>query len=144
MMMWSRSRSRDPLRAVGAADRGVDGALDGERARLDQLRPLVDPVERGQVGDFARVGDGDELDELPVVLHRQRDPLLVRQCPQDLGRDRAAEVGVQLGEAFLVGHPPSLPASLRSRRQGRDPRGIPSRNAAFRFAHERSNRCEQG
>jgi hypothetical protein len=55
---------RDPLRAVGATDRGVDGALDGERARLDQLRPLVDPVERGQVGDFARVGDGDQLDEL--------------------------------------------------------------------------------
>jgi len=35
----------------------------------------------------------------------------VRQRPQDLGRDRAAEVGVQLGEAFLLGHPPSLPAS---------------------------------
>jgi hypothetical protein len=103
---------RDPLRAVGAADRGVDGALDGERARLDQLRPLVDPVERGQVGDLARVGDGDELDELPVVLDRQRDSLLVRQRPQDLGRDRAAEVGVQLGEAFLLGHPPSLPGLL--------------------------------
>jgi hypothetical protein len=83
----------------------------GERARLDQFRPFVDPVKRGQVGDFARVGDGDELDELPVVLDRQRDPLLVRQRPQDLAGDRAAEVGVQLGEAFLVGHSASLPAS---------------------------------
>ena len=39
----------DPLRPVGAAERGVDRALDGERRRLDQLRPVVDRVERVEV-----------------------------------------------------------------------------------------------
>ena len=96
---------RDPLRAVGAADRGVHRALDRERGGLDQLRPVVDPVERIEVGDAARVGDRDERVELPVVLHRQRDALLVRERPEDLGRDGAAEVGVELSEA-LVEHPP--------------------------------------
>ena len=71
---------RDPLRAVGAADRRVHRALDRERARLDQLRPVVDRVERVQVGDAARVGDGDEPVELPVVLDRERDALLVRDA----------------------------------------------------------------
>ena len=92
---------RDPLRAVRAADRRVHRALDRERARLDQLRPVVDRVERVQVGDAARVGDGDEPVELPVVLHRERDALLVREGPEDLRGDRPAEVGVQLGEALL-------------------------------------------
>src|SRR5213076_1445580 len=31
---------RDPLRAVGAADGAVDGALDRERRGLDELRPV--------------------------------------------------------------------------------------------------------
>ena len=112
-MMWSRSRSPPrfrfiglkrsssvvmPLRAVRAADRGVDGALDGERRGLDQLRPVVDRVERVEVLDAARVGDGDERVELPVVLDRQRDALLVREAPHDVRRDRAAEVRVELGE----------------------------------------------
>ena len=92
---------RDPLRAVGAADRGMHRALDGERGGLDQLRPVVDPVEHVEVGDAARVGDGDERVELPVVLDRERDPLLVRQRPEDLGRDGAAEVGVELGETLV-------------------------------------------
>jgi hypothetical protein len=67
-----------------------------------QPRPLVDLVERGRVAHLARVGDGDEVLELPVVLDRERDALLVGERPHDLGGDRAAEVGVQLGEAFLV------------------------------------------
>ena len=46
---------RDPLRPVSAADRGVHRALDGDRARLDQLRPVVDLVERVEVRDAARV-----------------------------------------------------------------------------------------
>ena len=91
---------RDPLAAVGAADRAVHGLLDGQRRRLDQLGPVVDPVERVEVLDPARIGDGDERVELPVVLHRQRDPLLVRERPEDVGGDRAAEVGVQLGETL--------------------------------------------
>ena len=89
---------RDVLRAVGAADRAVDGAFDGERGGLDQLGPVVDAVERVEVLDAAGVRDGDERVELPVVLHRQRDALLVRERPEDVGGDGAAEVGVQLGE----------------------------------------------
>ena len=91
---------RDPLRAIGAADRGVHGALDGERARLDQLRPAVDLVQRVEVLDSARVGDGDEPVELPEVLDGEGDALLVGKAPHDLGGDRAAEVRVELGEAL--------------------------------------------
>ena len=61
---------RDALRAVGTADRAVHRTLDGERGGLDQLRPVVDGVERIKALDAARVGDGDERVELPVVLHR--------------------------------------------------------------------------
>ena len=104
---------RDPLRAIRAADRRVHGALDRERARLDELRPAVDVVQRVEVGDAARVGDGDEAVELPEVLHGQGDALLVREAPHDLGGDRAAEVRVELGEALREVHPPSLLPSLR-------------------------------
>ena len=104
---------RDPLRAVGAADRAVHRPLDREWGGLDQLRPVVDRVERVEVLDAARVGDGDEPVELPVVLHRQRDPLLVREAPEDVGGDRAAEVGVELGEAFVGGD--HVPHSTQSR-----------------------------
>src|ERR671936_970520 len=75
-------------------------ALDREWARLDQLRPVVDPVERLEAVDAAWIADRDEPVELPVVLDRQRDPLLVRKAPEDVGGHRAAEVRVQLGEAF--------------------------------------------
>ena len=92
---------RDALRAVRAADRRVHAALDGERRALDQLRQVVDPVERVEVGDAARIGDRDHPVELPVVARRQSDPLLVRQAPHDVRRDRAAEVRVQLGEALV-------------------------------------------
>ena len=92
---------RDVLRAVGAADRRVHRALDRERARLDQLRPVVDLVEGVERVDAARVGDRDEPVELPVVLDRERDALLVGEAPHDLGGDRRAEVGVELGEALL-------------------------------------------
>ena len=64
---------------------------------LIQSSPLA--VERVEVGHAARVGDGDERVELPVVPGGQRDPLLVRQAPEDVRGDRAAQVGVQLGEA---------------------------------------------
>ena len=95
--------SGDPLRAVGAADRAVDRSLDRERGRLDQLGPVVDRVERIEVLDPARVGDRDERLELPVVLHRECDSLFVRKAPEDVGCDRAAEVGVELGEALSGG-----------------------------------------
>ncbi len=89
---------RDLLRAVRAADRRVHRHLHRHRARLDQLRPVVDLVERVEVRHAARIAHRDEPVEVPVVLHRQRDALLVRQRPEDVGRDRASEVGVQLGE----------------------------------------------
>src|SRR5215831_6912371 len=75
---------RDPLRAVGAADRRVHAPLDRERRGLDQLRPVVDRVERVEAGDPARVADGDEAVELPVVLDGERDSLLVSKAPQDV------------------------------------------------------------
>jgi hypothetical protein len=81
----------------------VHRPLDGDGARLDQLRPVVDLVERVEIGDAPRIGDRHEPVELPVVLDRQRDPLLVRQAPQDVRGHRAAEVRMQLGEAFHVG-----------------------------------------
>ena len=92
---------RDPLRAVRAADRRVHAPLDGERRALDQLGEVVDPVERVEVGNAARVGDRDHAVELPVVARRQVDPLLVREAPHDVRRHRAAEMGVQLGEASV-------------------------------------------
>ena len=89
---------RDPLRAVRASDGTVDGALDGERRGLDQLRPVIDRVERIEVLDAARVRDRDEPVELPEVLDGQRDALLVGETPQNVRRDGAAEVGMELGE----------------------------------------------
>ena len=99
---------RDPLRAIGAADRGVHGALDGERARLDQLRPAVDLVQRVEVLDAAGVGDGDEAVELPEALDGEGDALLVGKAPHDLRRDRAAEMRVELGESLGEVHSSSL------------------------------------
>ena len=92
---------RDPLRAVRAADRAVHRALDRERRGLDQLRPVVDLVELVEALHAVRVGHGDERVELPEVLHRQCDALFVRDRPEDVGGDRAAEMRVELGEPFL-------------------------------------------
>ena len=74
---------------------------------------LVDVVQRVEVGDAARVGDGDEAVELPEVLHGQGDALLVGEAPHDLGGDRAAEVRVELGEALREVHPPSVLRHVR-------------------------------
>jgi hypothetical protein len=71
---------------------------------------VVDPVERVEAVDAARIGDRDEAVELPVVLDRQRDSLLVREAPEDVRSDRGAEVSVQLGEPVLE-HAPSLRCS---------------------------------
>ena len=84
---------------------------------------MVDPVERVEVLDPARVGDGDERVELPVVLHRQRDPLLVRERPEDVGGDRAAEVGVQLGETLGDAFARLYPARCARRHRPRPARG---------------------
>ena len=60
---------------------------------------LVDRVELGQPVDSARIGDRNEPLEVPVVLDRQGDPLLVRERPHHRWMDRPAEVGVELGQA---------------------------------------------
>ncbi len=117
----------DPLRSVGAADRGVHRALDRDRARLDQLRPVVDLIECVEVSDTPRIGDRDEAVELPEVLHREGDALLVREAPQDVRGDRAAEMGVQLGEAF---HGESLESRFRRRAMSGARRGLSISSAA--------------
>ena len=54
-----------------------------------------------EIGDTARVGDGHEPFELPVVTRGQRNSLFVREAPENVGGDRAAEMGVQFGEALF-------------------------------------------
>ena len=44
------------------------------------------------------LADGDEVDELPVVLGRKADALLVRDAPERGGVDGSAEVDVELGQ----------------------------------------------
>ena len=87
---------RDVVLAVGAADHLVDAALHGDRARLDQLRP-VEEVEVG-VEALAPASDGDQVAERPVVLGRQPDALGVGDAPHDRRRDRRAEVHVELAQ----------------------------------------------
>jgi hypothetical protein len=94
---------RDSLRSVRAPDGRVDGALDRERRGLDQLRPVIDRVERVQALDPTRIGDRDERVELPVILDRERDALLVGEAPHDVRRDRPAEMGVELREPDVGG-----------------------------------------
>ena len=92
---------RDALRAVAAADHAVHAALDGQRARLDQLGDVVDLVERVEPVDAARIGDRDHAVELPVVARRQRDALRVGGLPHHVGGHRAAEVSVELGHRLV-------------------------------------------
>ena len=46
---------------------------------------------------------GDQLDELEVVLDRELEALLVRDGPEDVGRDGAAHVDVQVDEVASHG-----------------------------------------
>ena len=64
--------------------------------------------------DAARIADGHEAVELPEVLYRERDPLFVGEAPHDVRGDRAAEVGVQLGQATFEQLAEIHAASLRS------------------------------
>ena len=129
---------RDPLGAIRAADCAVYRAFDGDGRRLDQLGPVVDLIELVEALDTVRVGDGDQCIELPVVLARERDALLVRDRPEDVRRDGASEVGVQLGEPFaLENHrvtlrrrsPPRVVSTRApsSARWGKGRQGVPPR-----------------
>src|SRR5439155_18699718 len=65
--------------------------------RLDQLGPAV---KRQEVLErlFRLFANGDEVDELPVVLRREADSLLVRDAPHRRRIDRTTEMYVQFGE----------------------------------------------
>ena len=86
----------DVVLAVRAADDLVDAALHGDRARLDQLGPVEEVEVR--VEALAPAPDGDQVAERPVVLRRQPDALGVCDAPHDRGRDRRAEVHVELAQ----------------------------------------------
>ena len=87
--------SRNVRLAVSAADNLVDGLLDRQRARLNELGPVV---ERQEVfkGFLRLLADRDQIDEFPVVLGRQANPLVMRNSPHRRRIDGAAEMDVQL------------------------------------------------
>jgi hypothetical protein len=64
----------------------VHRLLDRERARLDQLRPVV---EREEVFErlLRLLANGDQIDEFPIVLGRQANSLVVRNAPHRGGID---------------------------------------------------------
>ena len=93
---------RHVVLAVGAADDLVDGALDGDRRALDQLRP-VEELEVAVEAAGPRRRHRDRVAELPVVAGRELDALGVGDAPHDRRRHRAAEMAVELGERDLAG-----------------------------------------
>jgi hypothetical protein len=64
---------------------------------LDELRPAVQREERLE-GLALALADGDEVDEFPVILGREPDPLFVRDAPEGGGVDGAAKMDVKLGQ----------------------------------------------
>ena len=86
----------DVVLAIRPADDLVHAALDGGRARLDELGPVEEVEVGGEAA--APTADGDEVAEGPVVLRREADPLGVRDAPHDRGRHRRAEMDVELGQ----------------------------------------------
>ena len=82
----------DVALAIRAADNLVDGALDGQRAGLDQLGPAEDLVVLGEVVDLVGIADGDEFDKLPVVFAWQTNALLMGDAPHDGRVNRAAKM----------------------------------------------------
>src|SRR4029450_6110592 len=62
----------DVVLAVGPANDLVDRSLDGDRARLDELRP-VEELEVAVEASVAGVRDGDHVPELPVLARRELD-----------------------------------------------------------------------
>ena len=100
------------LRGFGDAPRPADPAEYG-----------LDIAARDVIGilDALRIRAGDEAVELPVVLHRERDALLVREAPEDLRGDRAPQVRVQLGEPV---HRPSLRVDVHVRPERNSPHQV--------------------
>jgi hypothetical protein len=99
--------------------------FDRERAGLDQLGPVVQREERFE--RFAlTLADGDEVDELPVILRRKTDTLLVRDAPERGRVNGTAEMDVELGELVPERMRQRL-ASLFARRRSADPPSAPRR-----------------
>src|SRR5262249_30053186 len=92
-------KRRDIATAIGAADNFVDRALDGQWTRLYQLGPAEYLVILGEIVHLVGVADGDQFDELPVILTRQPDALLVSNAPHDWRVHCAANVRMQLGKS---------------------------------------------
>jgi len=69
---------------------------------LDQLGPVIQREERLERFALA-LPDRDQVHELPVVLRRKPDALVVRDAPERRGVDRAAEVDMQLGQLIAEG-----------------------------------------
>ena len=91
----------DIVLAICAAHHLVDRALDRDRRRLDQLRP-VEEVKVAVERVIVRVGDRDHVPELPVVLGREPDPLAVGDAPHDRGCHCPAQVTMELRERRLA------------------------------------------
>jgi hypothetical protein len=93
---------RDVRLAVRATDDLVDRLLERDRARLDELGPVVQLQE--VLERLPALGvHGDEVDEFPVVLGRKADALSVRDAPHRGWVDRAAEMHVKLSELVSEG-----------------------------------------
>jgi hypothetical protein len=60
---------------------------------LDLLGPVIEREELLE-RTLLPARDGDEVDELPVVLGGQTDALRVRDAPEVRGVDRSAEMDV--------------------------------------------------
>jgi hypothetical protein len=88
----------DAAGAVLLADDLVDAALDGVGGALNLLRPLVHDREVVLEGLHLVAARGEQVDELPVVPGRQLEALLHRDAVEDVRRDRAADVDVQVGQ----------------------------------------------
>ncbi len=72
--------------------------------------------------------DGDEVDELPVVLGGEPDALLVRDTPEGGGIDRPAEMDVELGQ--LIAERMRQLAALFAGRRPAHPPPAPGRGGA--------------
>ena len=84
-------------RGRGAADDVIDGLLDRERARLDKLCPVVQSEEILE-RLLRLLADRDEIHELPIILGRQANSLVMRNSPHRGRIDGTTQVDVQFGE----------------------------------------------
>ncbi len=135
-------RGGDVVLAVRPADDLVDRALHGDRARLDELRPVEQLKVAVEALRPPRV-DGDQVPELPVVAGRELDPLGMGDGPHDRRGHRRAEVAVELGEGNLAaeggGHRPKDirdQASAGTTRPSASSGGAPAERLLARVARD--------